>query len=295
MSPRDEKQQRPKGREGKEPQGKKPADKKQSPDDVIHDTGTKFNPQIPGDIDPDTHKPKRHAKKTRIKRRRNGKKEVIFPPSPTVYPLEHVPSGDGQIEGKPNVHVSAYVHTVEKPKPGDPSPEVPPNDPGFGNFYGSMVLFCVDGCPDAAFYQFYNQSFTYSNRGETNWKSGWHYDTISGKPGKYEPLPDSPVAGVDSEPAMFDAPGQWGEPPYNIPPHAGDTLTRTDQFETFVCCDQKLIGYWVWEQTLTYTWGKTGGWGEPSVKPATPTWNPDPTTGGEPYDKLRKGRICSAK
>jgi hypothetical protein len=282
---------------GKQEQaGKKALPKEPAPDDVIHDTGDKFQPEIPGNIDPDTHKPKRHAKKTRIKRRRNGKKEVTFPPAPTIYPLDPVPSGDAKIAGDPEVHVSAHVHTLSKPKPNEPPPEPPPSDSTFGDFYGNMVLFCVDGCPDATFYQFYNQSFEYSNKGETDWKSGWRYDTGNGKAGKYNPLPDSSAPGVGAEPAMFDAPGQWGNtPPHNVAPHAGDTVTRTDQFETFVCCGKKLIGYWTWQQTLTYTWEKTSEWSAPSVTPAAPSWNADPTTGGEPYDMLRNDRICSAK
>ena len=269
--------------------------------DIIHDTGDSFNPQIPGAPDPDTGKPRRHAKKTRIRRRRNGKKEVTFPPDKTVYPLDPVPAGAGQAADNPEVKVSAYVHTVDKPKDTDQPSEPPPNDSRFGDFYGNMILFCVDGCPGATFYQFYNETLSYSNKGETGSTSGWKYDTIDGKKGKYEALPDPhPASGADPEPAMFDAPGQWGEPlgtrpPLTVPPHAGDTLTRTDEFETFVCCGHKLIGYWSWKQTATYTWGKSGGWGVTSVTPASPVWNPDPTTGGQPYDTLKADKLCAGK
>jgi hypothetical protein len=276
-----------------------PKKNQSSGEDVIHDTGNKFNPVIPGPLDADTHKPTKHRKRVRIKRRRNGKKEVSFPPAKTIYPLDPVAGATGQAADHPDVKVSGYVHTVSKPKTGPP-PEPPPNDPEFGDYYGNMVLFCVDGCPDATFYQFVKETLTYSNKGETGSATDWGYDTSDGKPGKYQVLPDEPAAGASSEPATFDAPGQWGEPastrpPLNVPPHAGDTLTRTDEFETFVCCSKKLIGYWSWQQTLTYTWGKTGGWGAPDVTPASPTWNQDPTTGGNPYDRLHSDKLCSGK
>lgn len=50
------------------------ASKKNEPsgEDVIHDTGDKFSPSIPGPLDPDTQKPTKHPKKVRIKRLRNG-------------------------------------------------------------------------------------------------------------------------------------------------------------------------------------------------------------------------------
>ena len=98
----------------------------ESSNEVIHDTGKAFNPQIPGNLDQDTHKPRRHAKRVRIKRRRNGKKEVTFPPKPTIYPLDPVPSASGQASNNPGVKVSGYVHTVEKPKQDNPPPLPPP-------------------------------------------------------------------------------------------------------------------------------------------------------------------------
>jgi hypothetical protein len=270
--------------------------KPESGEDPIHDTGDKFVPTIPVGWNPDTGTIKRRPKKTRIIRRRNGRKEITFPPARTVYPLDPVPSASGQAANNPGVKVSGYVHTVEEPKPTEPQPPPPPADEQLGKFFGNMVLFCVDGCPDATFYQFYNQTISYSNKGETELKSGWRYDTLSGKPEQYGNLPDpNRPTKVDPQPAMLDAPGQWDQPGHNVAPHAGDTVTRKDEFETFVCCDHELIGYWSWGQTLTYTWAKTGGCDIASVTPAAPAWKADPTTGGAPFDTLRKDKLCSGK
>jgi hypothetical protein len=92
---------------------------------------------------------------------------------------------------------------------------------------------------------------------------------------------------------MYDAPGFWVTPALQKnPPHAGDTQAITEQFETFVCCDHALIGYWSWQQTLTYTWQKDSTWSDPTVDPASPTWNPDASTGGDPAQMLGKDKLC---
>jgi hypothetical protein len=264
-----------------------------------HDTPSSFEPAINGPIDRATGRRRRIPKKTRIKRYRDGKKEVTFPPSRTVYPLDPVAGAGGQATtpSNPNVKVSGYVHTVGKDDPNPPAAG-DPDDPAY--FHGNMIMFCVDGCKDATFYQFARQTFTFSNRAQPGSNTSWNYDTSDQQKGPYGNVPDKPAAGAAPEPAMFDAPGQWGPPdhtvpPLAVPPHAGDAETRTDEFETFVCCDKKLIGFWTWTQTLIFTWEKTSNWSAPSVTPASPTWNNDPTTGGDPFQLMVKGKICGAK
>jgi hypothetical protein len=147
--------------------------------DVAHDTKGEFNPGITVGYDPDTPRPKRVTKKLRIKRYRNGRKEVIYlePKPPKTFPLDPLAAASRTDAG---VTVSAYGHTVSRSTDGGPVDG--PTDPG--PFYGNMILFCVDDCPDATFFQFVKLSFAFSIAGEpAHPPTAWGYDTLSGKPG----------------------------------------------------------------------------------------------------------------
>lgn len=263
-------------------------------DEVIHDTGKDYKPSIPVGTDPDTKKIIRREKNARIRRKKSGKKEAQFPPDDHIYVLAPIGSAQGQAAENSDVKVSGYVLRVDK----DHSPQ--PGEKGIGDFSGNMILFCVDGCPDATFYQFYKLKATYDwtqgfSHGDEDWDTGdWRYDTIRGGKGPYIPLPDNPASGASPQPGMFDAPGQWGTPGETMAHHRGDKMTWTYEFETFVCCNKKLIGFWSWSQTLVFTWGKTGGWSAPSATEASIAWNPDPAA-GDACRRLKADKVCGAK
>jgi hypothetical protein len=228
-----------------------------------------------------------------VTRRQSGKTEISYHGNSgggvLTYPLNPLGTSSTVDRGtQPKVTVTSYGHTI-----GTVGGEPPPSllhQP----FAGRMILFCVDGCTNVTFVQFVKQSVKYEP-GElgTSDEGKWDFDTRDHKVAPYPPL-----ASLDKkhpmQPAMYDAPGQWGPPQTDTPPKVGNTVTITNTFETFVCCDHAWIGYWTWNETLKFTWKKSevgagGTFGTPEVTAPDPTWHAG-TDGGANTGRLGEGK-----
>ena len=155
------------------------------------------------------------------------------------------------------------VRPGKKKKPDDPPP------PPVGH-WGSFRCFFVEGCDDPKFFQFvhsYSQ-LTGTPAADIPANSGWHADGPAGKP----------YRGTLEAGKMFDGPGVPMESTAPAGSYAdGAVWTVTQDFETFVCCGDTLLGYFAWSSVLTQTYSKAAGtWSSAEPSTTDAVWH-DPT------------------
>ena len=145
--------------------------------------------------------------------------------------------------------------------------------------WGMLRVFIVQGCQRGyKFFQFVRQKTEIPRISASAW-SPWNSDGPEGKTYRGSFDGEKGDSGI-----MFDGPGFTGKDPgaafgkiiEQIQPQLknGDKAKVTIEFQTFVCCDEVLLGYFEWGYILTYTFdGKK--WSEP-VPDITPVrWNVD--------------------
>jgi len=159
--------------------------------------------------------------------------------------------------------------------------------------WGRYFALVVD-CKKATFFQFVHRTTEINDYAPIEDKP-WQPDgttKVEPFPGQFTPevgykgLEDCPgPVGQSGSEAVAKTkpqtdPGKGGNP-QQVPWGEGDTFRVVSEFETFVCCDSELIGYFTWTHSTTWTFS-AGAWSAP--KPgddAAPVWhdakkNPSP-------------------
>lgn len=168
--------------------------------------------------------------------------------------------------GSKTVHVQGYSTTSKGKLVGR-------LDGGDAAFYGKLVVFVVDGCANLKLVQFVKQTEAI---GSQTTRTDWQVDggTTAAQPFRGT-LPKGATAD-DGAGSMTDWPGRFEPPTLGLP---FNTKVELDQaFETYVCCDGALIGYWSWTNKVSYT-AKNGRRDGLQVDDGAPVWNRDPATG----------------
>lgn len=141
--------------------------------------------------------------------------------------------------------------------------------------WGRYFALVVD-CKKATFFQFVHRTTKINDFAPDEDKPPWHPDgtkSVEPFPGQFTPgsgykgLEDcpGPVGQTGSEAIPRTRPqsdpSKGGKPP-QVPWAEGDTFTVVSEFETFICCDGELIGYFAWARSTTWKFS-VGNWSAP--------------------------------
>ena len=158
----------------------------------------------------------RETGRTALTRDKDGG-ATIYPPGKSIHVQAYSAPSSGQAVGKIN---------------GDPC-----------DFFGKFVVFVLDGCDTFKFVQFVKESWT--ETGQPPVQEDWRVDGSD----PYKTLPKGkPDDGATS---TTDWPGRFEPPTLNL--KFGTHCDLIQNFETYVCCDGKQIGYWSWGNHVSYT------------------------------------------
>jgi hypothetical protein len=179
----------------------------------------------------------------------------------TVVELPALPDTDVTV-GDKKIKVRAYAK-----KDRNIAIAKDPNGPV--EWTGQWCVFAVE-CTTVKFVQFKRRITKWSNEAATT--GDWKVDAKEQDPSKPSPgTVPKPKQGGDGQGSHYDAPGGGGAPDKDVPDNT--TYTVTDEYETFVCCDKKLIGYWSWTESRTYKYMNKLALSPPAENGSAPTWH----------------------